>query len=77
MILVAVGIFICIQILVLIFVLALSRSAAISDKQVEKAILNEQVNSSSSVQWVESQEIQNISPDTKPSAHFEYTHTDT
>jgi hypothetical protein len=73
MIVIWIGVFIFIQAVVLIFALALGRSAARADREFERARLAEQNILSNSAERNESCKESHISPDTKPSTRFEHS----
>ena len=67
MIILEIGAFIFIPLALLVFVLALSRAAAIGDQQFERARLADRNHWSESAEYAQSNQARQISPDTRSS----------
>jgi hypothetical protein len=70
MIAIGIGIFIFIQTLVLIFAFTMCKSAALADREFERARNAGQRAPSKAPEWIESKKEHQISPDTKTANRF-------
>jgi hypothetical protein len=73
MIAIWIGIFLFISIVVLVFTLALCKSAALADREFERAWIADKKIWSNTPDWIESDKELFISPDTKPATRFEHS----
>jgi hypothetical protein len=70
MIAIGIGIFFFIQTLVLIFAFTMCKSAALADREFERARNSGQRTTSRTSEWIENKKEHQISPDTKPVTRF-------
>jgi hypothetical protein len=73
MIAVWIGIFMFISIVVLVFTLALCKSAALADREFERARIADQRTWSKSPEWIDNNKELRVSPDTNPATRFEHS----
>ncbi len=67
-----IGILILVQLVVLVFALALCKSAARADREFERARNAEQWDRALAPEWLESKKAVQISPDTRPTARLNH-----
>jgi hypothetical protein len=76
MIAIWIGIFLIVQAIVLVFALALGKSAALADKEFERARMKSQSNGSSKVERDANNTEFYRSPDSKPASRLGYSRSD-
>ena len=77
MIAIWIGIFFFISTVVLVFTIALCKSAALADREYERARIADRRVRSNSPEWVESNKELHTSPDTKPATRFGHSSAQT